>query len=80
MNFSSDYADLRDGEGNFYISKLSSQGRSAYSFNFRISLHIDDSAMLNNIRNNLGFGKVYEYKDKNYSSFTVTPKKRILKS
>jgi hypothetical protein len=63
----------------FFISKITSQGRSAYSFNFRITLHIDDSLCLCNIRDSLGFGKVYEYKDRNNSSFSVSKKENIKK-
>lgn len=68
-----------DGEGGFFISKITSQGRLAYSFNFRITLHIDDSLCLCNIRDTLGFGKVYEYKERNNSSFSVSRKEDIKK-
>lgn len=71
------FIGFTDGEGGFFISKITSQGRSAYSFNFRITLHIDDSLCLCNIRDTLGFGKVYEYKDRYNSSFTVSKKEDI---
>lgn len=73
------FCGFTDGEGGFFISKITSQGRSAYSFNFRITLHIDDSLCLCNIRDTLGFGKVYEYKEKNNSSFSVSKKEDIKK-
>lgn len=73
------FCGFTDGEGGFFISKITSQGRSAYSFNFRITLHIDDSLCLYNIRDTLGFGKVYEYKDRNNSSFSVSKKEDIKK-
>lgn len=73
------FCGFTDGEGGFFISKITSQGRSAYSFNFRITLHIDDSLCLCNIRDTLGFGKVYEYKDRNNASFSVSTKEDIKK-
>lgn len=73
------FCGFTDGEGSFYITKITSQGRSAYSFNFRINLHIDDSLCLYIIRDTLGFGKVNEYKDKNYCYFSVSKKEDIKK-
>lgn len=42
-------------------------------------MHIDDSPMLYKIRDNLGFGKVYEYKENNISTFSIAKREDIKK-
>lgn len=49
----------------------------SFILKFTIGFHIDDEYVLNFLKNKLGFGLVYHYK--NTVSFTVTKKVDILK-
>jgi hypothetical protein len=72
------FVGFTDGEGCFSISKISPrQDYIAYRFNFRITLHVDDTPLLHQIRDTLGFGKVMEFKSKNCSSYTVNKREDI---
>ena len=66
-------------EGNFGIFTLFNNKNKVESFIFKftIGLHIDDQDVLNFIKNKLGFGLVYLYK--NTVSFIVTKKEDIWK-
>lgn len=48
-----------------------------FRFYFQIKLHIDDSKVLDYIKNTLGIGKVYIYK--NEATFVVVNKEEIKK-
>ena len=50
-----------DGEGNFYFGRRGST--NTYQFFFQIQLHIDDFNVLIYIRDILGFGKAFEFKN-----------------
>ena len=66
-------------EGNFGIFTLFNNKNKVASFilKFTIGFHIDDEYVWNFLKNKLGFGLVYHYK--NTVSFTVTKKVDILK-
>ena len=50
------FVGFSDAEGSFdFIRK---KNRNTYVFRFRISLHLDDMAVLNYIKDNLGLGRV----------------------
>lgn len=74
------FSGLTDGEDSFGIVKISPRkDYFSYSFRFQINLHIDDSQMLYNIRDLLGFGNVSENKNKNSSYFSVYSREDICK-
>ena len=51
------FRGFTDGEGSFYIQ--TTRGNSNVQFCFEISLHVDDTNVLNYIHNSLGLGKIY---------------------
>jgi len=55
------FCGFTDGEGNFYFGRKGST--NFYQFFFQIQLHIDDFHALVYIRDILGFGKAFEYKN-----------------
>lgn len=71
------FAGFTDAEGNFIINSLKNTKLdiSKFAFMFKITLHIDDEAVLNLIKNKLGIGGVRYYK--NECIFNVTDRKGI---
>jgi hypothetical protein len=67
------FSGFTDAEGNFIILTLP----IGFTFKFSIGLHIDDLHVLNYIKDKLGFGGVYAYKNNCY--YNVTKKEDILK-
>lgn len=51
------FRGFTDGEGSFYIQ--TTRGNSKLQFCFEISLHVDDTNLLNYLQNCLGLGKIY---------------------
>lgn len=67
------FSGFTDAEGNFIILTLP----KGLTFKFSIGLHIDDLHVLNYIKDKLGFGSIYAYKNNCY--YNVTKKEDILK-
>jgi hypothetical protein len=63
QNFIEWFVGFSDAESCFYIRK-SSKIANQYEFIFRITLHIDDSKVLNYVLETLGIGKIYYSVDK----------------
>lgn len=61
------FVGFSDAEGSFDF--LRKKSRNTYVFRFRISLHLDDIAVLNYIKDNLGIGRVS--RDNNNCVFIV---------
>ena len=74
-NFYEWFGGFSDGEAMFYI-QLTAGGRNAVFF-FKISLHKDDIAVLNFIKDSLGIGKVYSEAGAPKASFVVSKKAEV---
>lgn len=61
-NFIEWFVGFTDAEGSFAFQK--NKSRNSYVFSFRISLHLDDIAVLFYIKDTLGLGRVYKQGDK----------------
>ena len=66
-----------DGEGLFYIKLTENETNAAFSF--KISLHLDDSAVLEHIKNRLGFGCVYFAEKSSFVVFKQKDLKELIK-
>lgn len=67
------FVGLTDGEGSFQIDKRNHRSPGAnYHCHFTIALRDDDRAILEEIRDTLGIGKIYDKPDRS----TLTCKKR----
>lgn len=69
-NFNEWFVGFTDGEGNFNITYL--KERNSFNFQFRITLHIDDIAVLYFIQKTLNVGNVYIENTKSSAVFSIS--------
>lgn len=69
------FVGFTDGEGNFHISLDSN--KSLVRFRFKIALHVDDLAVLQNIQSKLGIGSARLESDGKTAVFVVQDLKQI---
>lgn len=74
-NFFEWLCGITDGEGSFGIGSRKSSKGINFSFTYVISLHVDDTSLLEFIQKRLGLGKVYTHFKKSY--FIVKNKKDV---